>query len=120
MSQAPKKIRTQAALEEAGLSQESLGAALGRDRIYVERALSGWLTPEEAGEMCRVLAEMAGLSAAARREVFRELVNHAGEGDDPLFGRVSSEDPMDEAYDAVRERYGSSYERPPRGSQENS
>ena len=110
MSQVPKKIRTQAALEEAGISQGRLGAALGRDRFYVEQALSGRLTPEEAGEMCRVLAEMAGLPATARREIFRELVNHPGEQDDPLFGRVSSEDPMDEAYDAVRERYGPSYE----------
>ncbi len=116
MSQAPKKIRTQAALEEAGISQGRLGVALGRDRFYVERALSGHISPEEAGEMCRVLGEMAGLSAVARREIFRELVNHPGEQDDPLFGRVSSEDPMDEAYDAVRERYGPSYEGPPRGT----
>ncbi len=119
MSQAAKKTRTHAVLKEAGIGHARLGAALGRDRSHVWRALSERLTAEEAGEMCRVLAEMAGLSAAEKKEVFRELVNWPGEAETPLFGRVSSEHPMDELYDAVRERYGPDYEGYPRGSRKN-
>ena len=114
MSQDAKKTRTQAALEAAGIDHARLGSALGRDRSYVQGALSGRLGAEEAGAVCRVIGEMAGLSAAEKRGIFEELVNWPGEQDDPLFGRISSEHPMDELYDAVRERHGPSYKRPPK------
>ena len=119
MSQDPSKTKTLTVLREAGIGHARLGAALGRDGPYVSIALSERISAEEAGEMCRVLGEMAGLSAAERREVFRELVNRPGEGEDSLFGRVSSEHPMEEVYDAVRERYGPDYEGYPGESQKN-
>jgi hypothetical protein len=109
MSKAELKPATQAALKKAGISHTQLGAAVGRDRFYVWRALSERLPPEKAGEMVRVLGEMAGLSTAERQEVFKELVNWPGEKDKSFTRRISSEDPMAELREATAERYGDEY-----------
>lgn len=93
-------------MRKANLSHESLGRAVGRDKYHVWRALSGRLTVEQAGEMCRALGDAANLTTSERKEVFAELVNWPHELDRPLATRVLSESPMEELKDAVRERYG--------------
>lgn len=88
------KPKTREAMKRAGVSQHELARIAGVRQFYVWKGLDDILDPERAGVVCRVLGELAGLTAAEKKEVFTELV-HAPGRIRPLFWRVSTENPWE-------------------------
>jgi hypothetical protein len=109
MSKTELKPATQRALKNAGISRAALCRKLGKHHSHVSNALHQRLNAEDAGEMVRVLGEMANLATAEKQEVFKELVNWPGEKHKPFARRILSEDPMAELREATAERYGEEY-----------
>jgi hypothetical protein len=97
---AEKKPKAEEAMKRAGLTHARLAEELGWNWWDVSHAFDQRLDPERAGEFVRTLGTFTHLTTKERREIFREVVNSPGKKDEPLFSRISTEDPFEDLNEA--------------------